>query len=89
MPDHWHGLVELSDTERLSTLVARVKAVSARAIACSANQRVRVWERGFHDRAIRHDDNLLATARYVIRNPLRAGLCKRIADYPFWDASWI
>ena len=42
-----------------------------------------------HDRAVRHDHDLRALARYVIGNPLRAGLCDRIGDYPFWDAAWL
>ena len=31
----------------------------------------------------------LATARYVVANPLRAGLVTSIGDYPFWDAAWL
>ena len=89
MPDHWHGLVELSDIESLSTLVARVKSVSAGAVNLAANRRSSVWASGFHDRAVRRDDDRMAIARYVVRNPIRAGLCARIGDYPFWDASWL
>jgi hypothetical protein len=28
-------------------------------------------------------------ARYVVMNPVRAGLVSRVGDYPFWDAAWI
>ncbi|MBB5859537.1 hypothetical protein GGR69_001194 [Xanthomonas arboricola] len=28
-------------------------------------------------------------ARYLIANPLRAGLVARVGDYPFWDAIWL
>jgi hypothetical protein len=28
-------------------------------------------------------------ARYVVANPLRAGLVKRLGDYPLWDAIWL
>jgi hypothetical protein len=28
-------------------------------------------------------------ARYIIANPLRAGLVDRIGDYPLWDAMWL
>ncbi len=89
MPDHWHGLVELSSCESLSTLVARAKAVSARALGISMARSSRVWATGFHDRAIRRDEDLATIARYIVRNPVRAGLCTRVGDYPFWDAAWL
>jgi len=28
-------------------------------------------------------------ARYIVANPLRAGLVERIGDYPLWDATWL
>jgi len=89
MPDHWHGLVELSDVETLSMLVARVKSVSASAVKHAAGRGVSIWANGFHDRAMRRDDDLVGVARYIVTNPLRAGLCKRVGDYPFWDATWL
>ena len=89
MPDHWHGLVELSDTEAISTLVSRIKAVSARAINLATHQRIPVWASGFHDRAVRRDEDRVAIAHYIVRNPIRAGLCTCVGDYPFWDASWL
>jgi len=89
MPDHWHGLVELADVETLSMLVARVKSVSAAAVNLAAGGGVSVWASGFHDRAMRRDDDLVGTARYIVGNPIRAGLCERVGDYPFWDAMWL
>ena len=35
---------------------------------------------GFHDRALRRDEDTLSTARYIVANPLRAGLVKNIRD---------
>ena len=42
-----------------------------------------------HDRALRRDEDLLAVARYIVANPLRAGLVRRVGDYPLWDAVWL
>jgi hypothetical protein len=28
-------------------------------------------------------------ARYIIANPIRAGLVERAGDYPLWDACWL
>jgi hypothetical protein len=48
-----------------------------------------VWQSGFHDRALRHDEDLLDAARYIVANPLRAGLVKSLRMYSHWDACWL
>jgi REP element-mobilizing transposase RayT len=88
MPDHWHALVELGQSESLSRLLGRVKAVSAIAINRHRGDRGAVWQPGFHDRALRYDESLVNAARYLIANPLRAGLVARPGDYPHWDMAW-
>ena len=35
------------------------------------------------------EKNLQDLARYVVRNPLRAGLVRSVYDYSLWDAIWI
>lgn len=82
MPDHFHWLMQLND-ESLGRVVGRVRGVCARRIGR------RIWQRGFHDRAVRRDDDLKALARYVIANPIRAGLVESVGDYPHWDAVWL
>ncbi len=32
---------------------------------------------------------MIDIARYIIANPLHAGLVKQVGDYPFWDAVWL
>jgi len=48
-----------------------------------------VWQRGFHDHAVRREEDLQALARYVVANPVRAGLVQRTGLYPHWDAIWV
>ncbi|MGH8380846.1 REP-associated tyrosine transposase [Pseudomonas sp.] len=88
MPDHFHWLVELQDVQ-LARLMAKVKAASAIAINHRRGQTGEFWQSGFHDHALRHEDDLLHAARYVVANPLRAGLVTRLVDYPLWDAIWL
>ena len=45
--------------------------------------------RNDYDHALRADEDVLAAARYIVANPLRAGLVGSIRDYPFWDAVWL
>ena len=89
MPDHWHGLVELGETEQLHALVGRLKTNSARCLRAEAEVLDGVWARAFHDRALRHGDELIAAARYVVMNPVRAGLVTNVANYPYWNAIWL
>ncbi|MEO9331403.1 REP-associated tyrosine transposase [Ectopseudomonas guguanensis] len=88
MPDHLHWLVQLESTT-LNELMRRVKGRSARRINQRLSRTGPLWQPGFHDRALRQDEDLRAVARYVIANPVRAGLVKRVADYPLWDAVWL
>ena len=89
MPDHLHWLFVLQGGE-LSSLVARFKQSSAhRANQIIERQGQRFWQQGFHDRAVRKEDDVRAIARYIVSNPLRAGLVENIGDYPFWDAIWL
>ena len=89
MPDHVHWLVVLGGRLTLSEIVRSVKGRSARQINVSLNRTGKLWQAGFHDRVIRHEDSLLEVARYVVANPIRAGLCEQIEDYPHWDCIWI
>ncbi|MNI20592.1 Transposase IS200 like protein [compost metagenome] len=88
MPDHFHWLVELHSGD-LPKLVQATKARSARAINLDREGPTPVWQKGYFDRALRWEEDLKAAARYVIANPLRAGLVDKIGDYPLWDAIWL
>lgn len=88
MPDHFHWLIEL-ETGSLGMLMRRVKSGSSRALVAAGAGPLRVWQKGYHDRAIRREENVQSVARYVVANPLRAGLVSRIGDYPLWDAVWL
>ncbi|GAA3983940.1 transposase [Comamonas faecalis] len=83
MPDHVHWLMQLRGEAALSAVVRSVKSVSAHRLGAA------VWQPGFHDHALRADEDVVAAARYVVANPLRAGLVHRLADYPHWDAVWL
>lgn len=88
MPDHLHWLLVLREAD-LSTVMRRVKSLSARIVNAYPNRSGPVWQDGYHDHAIRAEENLREVARYVIANPVRAGLVAGIGDYPLWDAVWL
>lgn len=86
MPDHLHWLVQL-EAGTLSALMRQVKSRSTLVINHHLKRSGPLWQKNFHDRAIRQDQDLISVARYVLANPLRGGLVARLADYPLWDAT--
>ena len=88
MPDHCHWLVSL-ENGTLSNAIGRVKARSTKSINRFCAQAGPLWQTGFHDHAVRKEEDLRDLARYVVANPMRAGLVERIGDYPLWDAMWL
>lgn len=88
MPDHLHVLVTLGHAESLSHLMARVKAVSARSALAVTHGAAPLWASAFHDHALRTDEHLAIAARYIIANPVRAGLVDHVGLWPFWDCAW-
>ncbi|WP_339503609.1 REP-associated tyrosine transposase [Pseudomonas silesiensis] len=88
MPDHLHWLIELKDST-LTFVMARTKSRITFALNRSIGRDGPLWQHGFHDRAIRREEDLQAVARYIVANPLRAGLVEKIGDYPLWDAVWL
>ena len=88
MPDHLHWLLKLREGESLSAIMRTVKAYSARQIEGLGHEGP-IWQKGFHDRALRKEEDLLTAARYLVANPLRAGLAQTIGEYPHWDAVWL
>ncbi len=89
MPDHLHWMFELLAGDELSSVVRWVKGKSAHRINRRVHRAGRIWQPGYHDRALRHEEDLETIGNYVIYNPVRAGIVQTIHDYPLWDAIWI
>src|SRR5471032_1453799 len=88
MPDHFHWLVQL-EQRSLAQLMQAIKSRSTLNINRASGTQGSFWQTGYHDRAIRDDEDLRPFARYIVANPLRAGLVEKIGDYPLWDPCWL
>jgi REP element-mobilizing transposase RayT len=89
MPDHFHGLVSLTSKGNLSALMQRFKGASAREINRRLGHHGTCWQPAFYDHALRTGEDRIGVARYIVANPLRAGLVERLGDYPHWDSVWL
>ena len=88
MPDHFHWLCVLRKGS-LARLMQRVKSRSAIAVNRATQSKSALWQAGYHDHALRDDENIKDVARYIVANPVRAGLVSRLGDYSLWDAMWL
>ena len=90
MPDHLHWLLQLHDGSNLSSTVGSMKSQSGNSInQLLGRSSGPIWQRGFHDHALRRDEDIIRIARYIVANPLRAGLVSKIGDYPLWYSVWV
>jgi len=81
MPDHLHvlaiGLTEASDARRF---VGSAKQRSGYRHA--RDQQQKLWQRSAWDRVLRSDEDTQTVLRYVLMNPVRAGLVGEPLEYP-------
>jgi len=89
MPDHLHWLIQLHECWPLFKVVKTLKARSAITINHHLCQQGSLWQRAYYDHAVRKDEDIRQFARYIVANPLRAGLVQDIGDYPHWDCIWM
>lgn len=81
MPDHVHLLVEgTTASADLHRFAARGKQTIGRAYARRARRLL--WQQGHYDRVLRNEEDARTVARYILENPVRAGLVRVPAEYP-------
>ncbi len=89
MPDHLHWLMQLRPGAELSATVKLVKSIATRWIKQRDPAREKVWQPGFHDHQLRREEDMRVLAKYVVANPVRAGLVSSVRYYSLWDAVWL
>ena len=82
MPDHFHWLFELKQST-LEQVMLAVKSYTAHDFGAT------LWQTGYYEHTVRQQEDLVKLSRYIVANPLRAGLVTHIGDYPLWGAVWL
>jgi putative transposase len=81
MPDHFHALVQgTQENCNFHAMVRRWKQATGYEWK-RAGHADALWQDGFFDRILRERDATEAVVRYIVSNPLRAGLVADIRDY--------
>jgi putative transposase len=82
MPDHVHLLLQgrtaASDLRRFTK---QFKQSTGQRYAHHTGGRL--WQEGYYDRVLRPEEPEALVARYIIENPVRAGLVERPTEYPY------
>ena len=82
MPDHVHLLVAgQHPASHALRFITRAKQLSGFHYQKAFHQRL--WQRYGYERVMRADEDTFTVARYILENPVRAGLVRHIQEYPF------
>jgi putative transposase len=82
MPDHLHMLIEgMTPDAQMKEFIRVFKQRSA--FHWKSVFGTELWQRGYFERVLRSDESTIEVARYILANPLRAGMVNVIEDYPF------
>jgi REP-associated tyrosine transposase len=77
MPDHLHAAVEGRDENAdLKAFVARMKQYTEFHFKKTFGRQL--WQRYGYEHVIRHDEPTRAIIRYILENPIRAGLVRAV-----------
>ncbi len=81
MPDHWHGLIGVSQPLTISRVVQDIKWISARRLNQRRSRAGSLWQHQFWDRFVRHDKEFGHRLAYLHLNPVRKGLVEQPEDW--------
>jgi putative transposase len=82
MPDHVHlVLAAESEWADLRAFVKQFKQKTG--FVHSQRYGAPLWQPGYYDRVLRDDEETETVVRYVLANPVRAGLCRTAEEYPY------
>jgi REP element-mobilizing transposase RayT len=85
MTTHYHAVVEATQSA-LSCAMQWLNARYARAFNTRYGRFGHVFAERFQTRVIDGEDRVFETCAYVLLNPVKAGLCDRVEDWP-WSFS--
>jgi REP element-mobilizing transposase RayT len=91
MPNHVHLLIKpLLNQNNIPYSITKImkthKSFTAKESNKLINRKGRFWHYGFYDHYIRNERELYNVIRYILDNPVRAGLVKNYED---WEFSWV
>jgi putative transposase len=85
MPDHLHALVgATTDEADFRPFIKIAKQRSSYYFAQTHGERL--WRPSFFDRTLRPNQDPIDVMRYIVMNPVRAGIARDPREYEFWGS---
>jgi len=96
MPDHVHMIYtplvnfEKKEIYSLAEIMDGVKGASAHRINTALGRKGTVWQAESFDHVLRSSESLDAKIQYLLENPVRRGLVRDWAEYPWlWKKAFV
>ncbi len=86
MPDHVHLILTPDMKIPMERAVQFIKGGFSHRCSKELGVKSEIWQRGFTDHRIRDEADSERHRDYIHQNPVRAGLVKNAADYPYSSA---
>ena len=93
MPNHAHIVLTPADREAglppwgLDRIFQSLKGYTAKSGNQMLSRSGQFWQREYYDHLIRDDDELAWYVNYTLHNPVTAGLCNDLLDWPWSNAA--
>jgi len=88
MNNHVHLLIRLFTSTNISQIMHSIDRRYARWYNEYYERKGHFWEDRFYGELVKDDLQLLAVMRYIALNPVKAGLCKDPAEWPYSGANF-
>jgi len=88
MPNHVHVLFTPLENYSMSSILHSWKSFTANQANKMLERTGDFWHTDYFDRYIRNEEHYHTTVQYVESDPVRAGLCKTVHEWPFGSAAF-
>jgi putative DNA methylase len=84
MPSHVHILVKPVNGYDLDSIIHSWKSYTANQANLLLGRKGHFWDHDYFDRIIRSSRHFEFTVRYILNNPVKAGLCAKVFPWPWY-----
>ena len=86
MPEHFHALSTIDSDMTIEKAVQFIKGGFSFRAGKELALRGEIWQRGFSDVRVLSTEQFVAYKAYILKNPLRRGLCNNPEDFAYSSA---
>jgi len=83
MPDHFHGIITVSNKENISEIMRDLKSHVSFEINEVLKRKGEFWQHDFYEHGIRNEKDFEEKLNYIHLNPVRVHLVEDAADFKY------